>query len=46
MKVLKKIHASVLAIEAGRTIMLEPDKIVAEAERMKLALVAVEPRIS
>ncbi len=41
-KVLKKINASVLAVEAGRTIMLEQDKIITEADRMGLALVAVE----
>ena len=41
MKVLKKINAAVLAVEAGRTIMLEPDKIVAEADKQGLALVAV-----
>ena len=44
MKILKKINAAVLAIEAGRTIMLEPDKIIAEADRQQLALVAVTPR--
>lgn len=42
MKVLKKISASVLAVEAGRTIMLEPEKIIAEADRQNLAVVAVE----
>lgn len=42
MKILKKINASVLAVEAGRTIMLEHDKIVAEADKMGLALVAVD----
>ncbi|MDO9542130.1 MAG: UDP-2,3-diacylglucosamine diphosphatase LpxI [Kiritimatiellia bacterium] len=41
MKVLKKIHASALAVEAGRTIMLEQEKIIMEADRMELALVAV-----
>jgi hypothetical protein len=41
MKVLKKISAAALAIEAGRTIVLECDKVVAEADRMELALVAV-----
>jgi len=41
MKILRKINAAVLAIEAGRTIMLEPDKIITEANRMNLALVAV-----
>lgn len=42
MKILNKIHASTLAVEAGRTIMLEPDKIIAEADRLGLALVAVD----
>ncbi|MDD5482919.1 MAG: UDP-2,3-diacylglucosamine diphosphatase LpxI [Kiritimatiellae bacterium] len=42
MKILKKIKAAALAVEAGRTIMLEPDKIIAEADRMGLALVAVD----
>lgn len=45
-KVLKKINASALAVEAGRTIMLEADKVIAEADRLGLALVAVSPRIS
>ena len=42
MKILRKINAAALAIEAGRTIMLEPDKIIAEADNMNLALVAVD----
>jgi len=46
MKILKKINASAMAVEAGRTIMLEPDKIIAAADNMDLALVAVSPRIS
>lgn len=46
MKILKKINASALAVEAGRTIMLELDKIIAEADRMDLALMAVTPRVS
>jgi len=41
MKVLERINAAVLAVEAGRTIMLEMDKLVAEADRQNLALVAV-----
>lgn len=44
-KVLKKINASALAVEAGRTIMLEPDKIIMEADRLDLALVAVEAHV-
>lgn len=42
MKVLKKIKASALAVEAGCTIMLEREKIIAEADKQNLALVAVE----
>jgi hypothetical protein len=42
MKILRKINASALAVEAGRTIMLELDKIIAEADNMDLALVAVD----
>jgi len=45
MKVLKKISASALALEAGRTIMLEPEKIIAEADRMDLALVAADAEL-
>jgi len=44
MKVLGKIKAAALAVEAGRTIMLELDKIIAEADDMNLALVVVEDR--
>lgn len=42
MKILKKIRASALAVEAERTIMLELDKIIAEADQQQLALVAVD----
>lgn len=41
-KLLKKIRAGALAVEAGRTIMLEPEKIIAAADRIDLALVAVD----
>jgi len=44
MKILRKINASALAVEAGRTIMLEPDKIIAEADNMDLALVAADAK--
>jgi DUF1009 family protein len=44
MRILKKAKASVLAVEAGRTIILELDKIIAEADRQNLALVAVDAR--
>jgi len=42
MKLLKKVRAAVLAVEAGRTILLERDRIVEQADRMGLALVAVQ----
>ena len=45
MKILKKINASVLAVAAGRTIMLEPDEIIAAADKMNLALVAMDAKL-
>lgn len=42
LKVLAKIRATALAVEAGRTILLEREKITAAADRIRLALVAVE----
>ncbi len=39
--VLKKIKASALALEARRTIILERDKLIKEADRVNLALVSV-----
>ena len=42
LKVLKKIRAAVLVAEAGRTILLERERVIAEADRMGLVLVAVE----
>ncbi|MBI3987052.1 MAG: UDP-2,3-diacylglucosamine diphosphatase LpxI [Lentisphaerae bacterium] len=42
LKVLKKAGASVLAVEARRTILLEREKIVQEADRQGLGLLAVE----
>jgi len=42
MKVLKKAGISALAVEARRTILLERDKLVEAANRLNLALVAVE----
>jgi hypothetical protein len=44
MKQLRKIGASALAVEAGRAIMLEHQEIIEQAERMDLAIIAVEPR--
>lgn len=42
LKSLRKIKAAVLAVEAHRTILLEREKIVAEANRLGLCLVAVD----
>lgn len=42
MKLLKKVGAAVLAVEAGRTIILEREKVVDEANRLGMSLVAVE----
>lgn len=42
LKLLRKIKASVLAVEAKRTILLECERLVAAADRMGLSLVAVE----
>ena len=41
MKRLRSIRAAALAVEAGRAILLERDRIVAEADRMGLCLLAV-----
>ena len=41
LKVLRKIKAAALAVEAGRTILLEREKIIDEADRLNLCLVAV-----
>ena len=42
MKLLKKVRAAVLAVEAGRTIILEQEKVVKEADRLGMCLVAIE----
>lgn len=42
MKVLKKAGAKALAVEAGRCIVLEREKVVAEADRLGLCMVAVQ----
>ncbi len=42
MKALKKIRASVLAVEAKKTILLERDKMIASADRLGLAFLAVD----
>jgi UDP-2,3-diacylglucosamine hydrolase len=39
-KVLKKIKASVLAVEAGKTIILEKNQIIEQANKMGLSLYA------
>jgi DUF1009 family protein len=41
-KVLKKVKAGVLAVEAGRTILLDRQALVAEADRLGIAFVAVD----
>ncbi len=43
LKVLKKIKASVLAVEAGRCILLEKEKIIAQANQQNLCIVATPP---
>lgn len=45
MQTLKKIKASALAIEAGRAILLERDKLISMANRMNLCFLAVEPAV-
>lgn len=42
MKALRKIRAAVLAVEARRTILLERDKMIAAADRIGLAVLAVD----
>jgi DUF1009 family protein len=44
MRILRKAKAAVLAVEAGRAILLEREKIVAEADRLGLCLIAVEAK--
>lgn len=41
MKTLRKARASVLALEAGRTILLEREKVLGEANRIGISLMAV-----
>ena len=41
MKALKRIKASVLAVEAGRAILLEREKIIEEINKMDMCLTAV-----
>jgi len=42
LKTLKRAHAAVLAVEAGRTILLEKDKIIDGVDSQGLCLVAVQ----
>lgn len=46
MRLLKKVKAHVLAVEAGRAILLEQDKVIRKADAMGLALLAVETQDS
>jgi len=41
MRLLKKVKAAVLAVEAGRAILLEMDRVISEADRIGLCLVAI-----
>ena len=45
MKLIKKVRASVLAVEAHRTILLEREKVVDEANRLGMSLVAIEENL-
>lgn len=42
MKLLKKVKAAVLAVEAGRSILLEREKIIKEADKTGMCLIAVK----
>ncbi|OVE73540.1 hypothetical protein BVX94_03505 [bacterium B17] len=44
MKLLKKIKASVLALEAGKAILLERDEIIREANGIGMTIIVTEPR--
>jgi DUF1009 family protein len=41
-KVMKKAKVSCLAIEAGKTILLEKEKLIALADQLDMAFVAIE----
>lgn len=41
LKSFRKARISALAVEAGRTIILERDKVIARADRMDLAIIAI-----
>lgn len=45
MKMLRQIRAGALAVEAGRAIFLEREKIIREANRMQLCLIAFDPTL-
>ncbi|MBU0677900.1 MAG: UDP-2,3-diacylglucosamine diphosphatase LpxI [Verrucomicrobia bacterium] len=44
MKSLAKARASALAVEAGRTILLEREAVIAEADRLNICLIAFEAK--
>ena len=44
MKALRRAGVSALAVEAGRCILLERQKVIQEADRIGLAMVAVDPQ--
>jgi len=44
LELLRKARAAALAVEAGRSILLEKEKVVAEADRIGLCLLAAEVR--
>lgn len=44
MKLLKKIKASVLALEAGKAILLERNEIIREADNLSMTIIVTEPR--
>jgi DUF1009 family protein len=41
LKTLRKVKAGVLAVEAGRTILLQREELIRQANRMNLCLTAV-----
>lgn len=42
MKLLRKLKAAVLAVEAGRAVLLEKERVLAAADRMELCLTALQ----
>jgi len=43
LRTLRRARATALAVEAGRAILLERERLIAEADRMNLAWIAFEP---